>query len=240
MKYSQLKVFILMAFFFTSCGGQKKSDLSQELIRIESKDTVTYSGADEQTSHTSYEYTDSSGKQVVIYNSYPKGGSRYTDPKGNVYSYAVFWTRIRNETDHPLEVNIDFPETSYELSNFPGKYFKILVPSDTMTPDKIPLFNYGLTDIDTFLDNNTHKRSAVNRTIPSKESGGFYFLMLILTEHAAGMTRNELSLKGKDLYYKISRFSSTKPLTLIDEIEIPCGSINLKKLILRNKKKGHL
>ena len=223
---------MLMAFFFTSCGGQNKSDLSKESIRIETKDTATYSGADEKTSHTKYQYTDSSGKQVVIYNSYPKGGSRYTDPKGNVYSYAVFWTRIRNETDHPLEVKIEFPETSYEISNSPGKYFKLLVHSDTMTLDKIPSLNYGLTDINTFLDNNTHKPAALNRTIHSKESSGFYFLMLILTENATGMTRNGFSIKGQDLFYKISRYSSSKPITLIDEIEIPCGSINMKALIL--------
>jgi hypothetical protein len=182
--------------------------------------------------YTKYEYSDSNGKSIIIQNAFPRGGIKYTDPNGNVGGYAVFWTRIINETDNPLELKIDFPINSYEISNLPGKYFKVLVPADTMTLDKIPLFSYGLTDIESFLDNNIHKPSSLKRTINPKESSGFYFLMLILTEEATGMTRAGLSLKGQDLYYKISRYSITKPVSLIDEKEIHCGSINLKNLSL--------
>jgi hypothetical protein len=62
------------------------------------------------------------------------------------YVYAVFWTRTINETDNPQELKIDFPVNSYEVPSLPGKYFKILVPPDTMTLDKEPLFNHGLTE----------------------------------------------------------------------------------------------
>ena len=183
--------------------------------------------------YTKYEYIDSNGKSIIIQNSYPRGGMKYTDPNGKVCGYAVFWTRIINETDKPLELKIDLPINSYEISNFPGKFFKVLVPADTMTLDKTTLFLYGLTDIESFLDNNIHKPSSFKRTINPKESSGFYFLMLVLTEEATGMTRTGLSLKGQDLIYKISRYSITKPITLIDEKEIHCGSINLKNLMLQ-------
>lgn len=83
--------------------------------------------------YTKYKYTDSKGASVIIENSFPKGGMRYTGPKGEEYVYAVFWTRIINETANPLELKIDFPVDSYEIPDFPGKYYKILIPSDTMT-----------------------------------------------------------------------------------------------------------
>ena len=55
---------------------------------------------------------------------------------------------------------------------------KILLPSDTMTLDKEPLFDYGLTDLKSFLDNSIHKPSSLKRTINPKESSGFYVVIL--------------------------------------------------------------
>ena len=180
---------------------------------------------------TKYEYSDSEKKSITIENGYPRGGIKYIDSNGNENSYAVFWTRIINETDNPLELEIDLPINSYAISNFPGKNFKILVPNYNITLDKIPLINQ--TDLKSFLDNNIHKSALFNRTINPKESSGFYFVMLISTLEATGMTRTELKLKGQELFYKISRYSKTKPATIIDEKEIHCGSINLKNLKLR-------
>ena len=117
-------------------------------------------------------------------------------------------------------MKIDLPKNSYEISNFPGKYFELFLPSDTMTLDKMPLPGYGLKDIESFLDNNIHKQSSHKRTINPKESSGFYFVMFIMTLEATGMTRSGLSLKGQDLFYKISRHGGKQGNTLIDEIEI--------------------
>ena len=39
---------------------------------------------------TKYEYTDSTGKSLIIQNSLPRGGLTYTDPNGEIYVYAVF------------------------------------------------------------------------------------------------------------------------------------------------------
>ena len=50
------------------------------------------------------------GASLIIQNSFPRGGVKYTDPDGEVYYYAVFFTRIINETDNPFELTIDFLE----------------------------------------------------------------------------------------------------------------------------------
>ena len=120
---------------------------------------------------TKYEYSDSEEKSIIIENGYPRGGIKYIDPNGNESSYDVFWTRIINETDNPLELDIDLPINSYKISNFPGKNFKILVPNFNITLDKIPLINQ--TDLNFFLDNNIHKPALFKRTINQKESSGF-------------------------------------------------------------------
>jgi len=86
-----------MLVFFTSCGGQNKTDLPKEKIKSETKDAST-----SRWIYTKYEYTDSIGKSLIVQNSFPKGGTKYTDPDGEVYYYAVFFTRIINETDNPL------------------------------------------------------------------------------------------------------------------------------------------
>jgi polyisoprenoid-binding protein YceI len=214
MKYAHVYILFFVTFFLPSCGEQKKTNLPK--VTIEPENRNTSSGKDEADFHTKYEYADSIGKRIIIQNGYPRGGIKYTDPSNNENSYAVFWTRIINETDNQLELNIDFPIKSYEISNFPGKYFKILVPDDTLSHDKVPILN--LPSLTSFLNKNINNPSSFKRTINPKQSSGFYFVMLINTLEATGMTRTGLSLKGQDLFYKISRHSNT---TLIDEKEIP-------------------
>jgi hypothetical protein len=135
-------------------------------------------------------------------------------------------------TDNPLKLKIDFPVDSYEVPSLPGKYRKILVPPDTMTLDKFPLFNYGLTDIESFLDKSIHKPSSLNRTINPKESSGFYVVMLCLIEGAHGTMRTGLSLKGQNLFYRI-KLDGSKSNSKSNDKEIHCGSINLKNLMLQ-------
>jgi hypothetical protein len=220
-----LFVLFLMSVFLTFCG-QNQTKSPKETIKAETKDKVTSPGGDEHNIHTKYEYADSIGKRLIIQNSLPKGGIKYTDSNGEVYVYAVFWTRIINETDNPLELKIDFPVNSYEIPSLPGKYYKILVPPDTMTIDKEPLFNHGLADIEPFLDKRIHKSSSLKRTINPKGSSGFYVVILSLVEGAHGTMRTGLSLKGQDLFYRIKNDGS-KSNTKSSDKEINCGSINL-------------
>lgn len=219
-----------MFVFGTSCG-QNQTELSKDNSKPETKDIVTTTGSGEYNIHTKYEYTDSIGKRLIIQNSFPKGET-YTDPNGKEYFKVIFWTRIINETNNPLELKIDFPVDSYEVPSLPGKYFKILVPPDTMTLDKENAFNYGLADLGSFLDKSIHKPSSLNRTINPKESIGFYVVMLCLIEGAHGTMRTGLSLKGQDLFYRIKIDGSKSNTKSIDK-EIHCGSINLKYLMLQ-------
>lgn len=222
-----LLLIIVTAGLF-SCKHANKSVTENVDIETVNSEKITQIDKD---IFTKYEYSDSEEKRITIENGYLRGGIKYIDPNGNDISYAVFWTRIINETANPLELEIDLPINSYEISNFPGKNFKILVPNYNITLDKIPLINQ--TDLISFLDNNINKPALFKRTINPKESSGFYFVMLISTLEATGMARTELKLKGQELFYKISRYSNTKAETIIDEKEIHCGSINLKNLKLR-------
>lgn len=231
IKIKKLKKIIILILTITglfSCNQSNKSKSNTVAIETVNSEKNVQSDKDIYSKH---EYTDSYGKNIIIENGYPRGGVKYIDLDGKECSYAVFWTRINNETDNPLELNIDLPINSYKISNFPGKYFKVLIPTDTLTLDKIPLINQ--TTLKSFLDNNIYKSSSFKRTINPKKSNGFYFVMLISTLEATGMTRTELNLKEQKLFYKISRYSMTKPAKIIDEKEINCGSINLENLTLK-------
>ena len=239
MKKNHL-ILIIISLVFFSCGQVNKSTPA-----IPSKDKeapknlgVTENQKSAVISNHKYidtEYIYVNGK-LRIQNGFPKGGSKYTDPKGKVYGYAVFWTQIINETDNPLELKIDFLY-SYEVPSFPGKYFKILVPPDTVTIDKMDLFNYGLSDLESFLDNNIDKPSSLKRTINPKDSSGFYVVKLSLSSEGprggGDILRTGLSLKGQDLFYRVSVYDSLIPPSIIREKEIHCGRINLKKLELQ-------
>jgi hypothetical protein len=219
-KFVKLFALFLMSVFCTSCG-QNQTNAPKHNTKSETKDIATSPASNEKDIYTKYEYIDSIGKRLIIQNGFPRGGIKYTDPNGEVYMYAIFWTRIINETDNPLELRIDFPVDSYEVPSLPGKYYKILVPPDTMTLDKFPLFNYGLTDLKSFLDNSIHKSSSLKRTINPKESSGFYVVILCLVEGAHGTMRTGLSLKEQNLFYSVN------------DKEIHCGKINLKNLRLK-------
>jgi hypothetical protein len=223
---------LLLSLVICNSGeGQNKT------VPAKTKDIVSSPRPDDRGVHTKYEYTDSIGKRLIIQNGFPKGGSTYTDPNGKVYGYAVFWTRIINETETPLELEIEFLD-SYEVPSLPDKYYKLVVPRDTMTIDRIPLFNYGLTDLDSFLDTSIHKPSSLKKTINPKESSAFFVVKLALKAegpHGGGdILRTGLILKGQDLFYRVSVYNnSPASASLITEKEINCGSINLKNLILR-------
>lgn len=227
MKKSILLIIATAGLF--SCKQGSKSTL--ETVDIETSNSVKNVQNDKDI-YTKYEYADSKGGSLIIQNGFPRGGTKYTDSKGEVYNYAIFWTRIINETNNPLELKIDFPVDSYEVPTLPGKYFQILVPPDTMTLNKFPLLNYGLTDLESFLDKSIHKSSSLNRTINPKESSGFYVVMLCLIEGAHGTMRTGLSLKGQNLFYRI-KLDGSKSNSKSDDKEIQCGSINLENLMLK-------
>jgi hypothetical protein len=225
MKHIQLYALFLLFIFCTSCR-QKQTEPHKDNIKSETKDKVTSLGSNERDIYTKYEYTDSNGKRLIIQNSFPRGDS-YTDPNGKQYFKTIFCTRLINETDNPLALKIHFPVDSYEVASLPGKYFKLLVLPDTMTVDKEPLsYNYGLTDLKSFLDKRIHQPSSLKRTIHPTESSAFY-VVILFDQGVGGPIRTGLSIKGQNLFYRISRLDSTPAHSLMVEKEINCGSINL-------------
>jgi hypothetical protein len=213
-------LFILAILCLFSCNQNSKS-ISEKKEK----------NADENV-YSKNEYTNSDGGNINIENSLPKGGMKYTDANGKIYNYVVFWTRIINQTKNSVEVNINFPMDSFEVPSLPGKYYEILIPSDTMTIKKSPLYLYGLTNFESFLNNNIHKESNLKRTIESEESTGFYIVMLCLSEGAHGTMRTELNLKEGNLFYRV-KVDGTNTNNKSSDKQIRCGSIKLKKIILQ-------
>jgi hypothetical protein len=213
VKKTIILIFTITSLF--SCKQIKKS--TPETFEVETVNTIR-----------KYEYVDSMGKRLIIENSLPRGGE-YTDHNGKEYWTPTFWTRIINETENPVELKIDF-SVAYEVPSLPGKHFKILIPPDTMTLDKEPLQDYGIKDLKTFLDNNIHKPSSLKRTIDPKGSSGFY-VVILYDKGVSGPTRTGLNLKGQNLFYKVARYQGKQGVSLADEIEINCGSFNLKNLV---------
>jgi hypothetical protein len=208
---------IILVIVLFSCKQGNKSVDKEPLnsVKTTEKNKKSINNTDKSV-YSKYEYN-FKGKRLIVQNSLPKGGITYVDPKGNEYIYAVFWTRIINETDNFIEFKINFPLDSYEIPALPGKYYKTLIPSDTMTIQKIPLFNYGLTNLEPFLDKNIDRPSSLKRTIQPKESTGFYVVTFrLIGGDKYGVLRTELNLKGQNLFYKIR------------DKEILCGSIEIK------------
>jgi hypothetical protein len=217
-------ILILATTGLISCKQVSKS--TSDTVGIETLDSTKNVKSqkpsakhNENNFYTKYEYTESNGARLIIQNSFPKSGINYTDPNGKKYIYAVFWTRITNKTNNPIELTIDFPLDSFEIPSSSGNYMKLLLPSDTMTIDKEPLNDYGLT-IKSFLDNNLHKSSSLKRTINPKGSSAFYVVTLS-NRGVGGTLRTGFSLKGQNLLYRVN------------DKEILCGKIDLTKLMLR-------
>lgn len=218
-----LSILIVMTTMLFSCGQEHKStphkgseelEKSKTVMNTESQIRVDVS--DQKNVDTKYVYVDPSGHNLIIENSNPRGGLKYTDPMGEEYVYAVFWTRITNATNNPFEFIMEFSEDSYELKSSPGRFFKLFIPSDTMTPEKEPLFNYGL-DLKNYLDTNSRKQAQLMKTINPNGSSGFYVVTLF-NQGVDGTLRTGLCIKEQNIFYRIN------------DKEIHCGHINLKQL----------
>ncbi|MEO8116771.1 MAG: hypothetical protein ABI653_03925 [Bacteroidota bacterium] len=223
MKNNILLLIMATTGFFSCRQGSKSmndtinNEPLDSIKNVQSENSLT--NENDKNIYTKYTYTDSNGANLVIQNSFPKSGIHYTDPNGKKYIYAVFWTRIINETNNPLKLTIDFSLDSFAIPSSSGNYMKLLLPPDTMTMDKEPLFDYGLK-IKPFLDKNRNKSSSLKRIINPKSSSAFY-VVPFSNQGVKGTLRTELSLKGQNLFYRIN------------DKEIPCGSIHLKNFKLQ-------
>lgn len=231
MKHQQVTALLFLALFLASCGGQKTADIPKEHLTAETKEWASPSDTLRKYVYSRYAYTDPAGKRLIIRNGYPRGGMEYTDPQGVKYRYVVFWTRMENETDAPVELELEFPLNSIENGYSPGKFLNLLLPADTMTLDKVSAFSYGLTDLKPFFDRNLHKPSSLKRTIAPKGSSGFYVVILgEVNEGLGGAMRTELSLTGQELFYAVKILGMEKPLREVFNKKVPVGHISLKEM----------
>ncbi len=222
-----LILLILVTTVLFSCGQESKSTPGIAIKDIETSKTTGHVESQKRVAiysdqylDTRYAYADSSGKQLIIENSLPKGGLKYTDPIGKEYVYAVFWTRIINETANPFKWSIEVPVDSFKLPSSPDNYFKIFLPSEKMTNDKAPVFNYGLTALNSILDNKLQDSLSLQRSISSTETSLFY-VVILFKQGVEGTVRAGFSLKDDKLYYRVN------------DKEIHIGEFNFKKLKLQ-------
>jgi hypothetical protein len=194
---------------FFCCNRTVISDKKQ----TKPKPLTHYSGEYIDTEHR---YTDSTGIAVIIQNSIPRGG--IYEPDGNNFEIRIFWNRVINETDTPLELRMNFPVDSFPIRSSPDSFLKVFLPSDTMTIDKETSYGYGARGLTAFIETSMTKPTTLQRTINPKE--GCLFYIAVLLAEASGVARAELILKERDLFYRIRGIDQALDSTLI-----PCGRI---------------
>ena len=229
----RLIILIFVITWLCSCGQRSKSKTGKDSIDSEIVDSTKNDKSQlslipdlDKHIYTDTTYITSTGKEITIQNSFPRGGSieqdgtQYFDSSGKRNAFAVFWTRIINETTTPLEININFPADSFAIFTPPESYLKLFLPTDTMSFDKLTSYNYGLTGLKSYLDANFNKASMLRKTINPNEE--HIFLIATLSYQASGTPRAALILKEHDLYYRMS-------IAPHGYGTIPCGKIAFKK-----------
>ncbi|XLS27937.1 hypothetical protein ACJD0Z_12095 [Flavobacteriaceae bacterium M23B6Z8] len=152
---------------------------------------------------TTYTYTDTKGRKLVIQNSTPKGGLPYYDANEKEYIYFVFWTRITNESDDAVVINMNFPENSLKVPTAPDANFNLVLPKkQKMIPKYVPFFLYGIGDVRTIMDHQFGKPSSFKKKIKPNSSVMFYVVALS-DQRRNGVEKAGLNIDDKDLVYTI-------------------------------------
>jgi hypothetical protein len=175
---------------------------------------------------TESRYIDSTGIVLIIQNSVRQAGGSldstglrgYTDSNGKKFGFAIFWTRIVNETAAPIELTISFLADSIAIPPSSDSYLKLFLPPGTMTLGKEMLYNYGATGLKSFLDTAFHRPTTLQRTMKPNEAFSFYVLGI---HHKAvvGINRAGFVLKEQELFYRVDMVGE------LDSLLIPCGRI---------------
>ena len=158
-------------------------------------------------------YNSSVKNKTIITNSLPKGGG-IVSYKGKEYNYFIFWTNVRNEAPSPLNLKIKFPT----IISFKSKetYAKVVFTKSNMTLDKVQEFDYGLSGIPAFLNNESNQLKDLNNRISPFKNYLFYSAIFI--HKTMWPVRAEYILKDKKLFYRITAGT--------DVVMVPCGGID--------------
>jgi hypothetical protein len=162
-------------------------------------------------------FTDSKGNVAKIIHSFPRGGGEVYK-NGKKYSYVVFWTRVFNQSATPLELKVKFPEVTF--FNWPDDYIRIVLPEETMLMDKVHAFDYGLTHLQSFLNDKSNQLNSLQKRINPNQEHIFYIIVFMHIKNW-GPARAKFELKDQALFYKISMGADTTM--------IPCGHLYFKK-----------
>jgi hypothetical protein len=149
-------------------------------------------------------YSESTSNGITIQNSFPRGGP-YTGPERNFnYSHLVFFTRVINETNAPVELLLNFSADSIAIPSSPDTFVKLFLPPDTMTISKRHVFDYGVKPFKDF-----DKPTTFQRTINPGEDCLFNVVAIFYQTKPTEENRNrggnraELVLIGEKLFYKM-------------------------------------
>lgn len=237
MKNKQIIAIIILALGQLTCFGQA-GKIKKKLESIQLKYLHNTQQYVVRADGNLMEADTTEKNHLLIQNSYPKGGN-YINPKGESFGYGVFWTRIVNESAFPIKITIHFPSDSFPIINGtipalgnlfdvsadsaaifnpPKKYFKLFLPPDKMTLDKLSLFDYGATGVPSFLDTCLNEATSLEKTIQPQEASLFY-VGILLNVPDNGPVRTGVIAKNQQLFYSVSIGRQ------LDRVLIPCGHI---------------
>jgi len=147
-----------------------------------------------------YEHTNS---EVLLQTSFPKGGP-YPGPTTEHYnhSYLVFFSRMENISQKPVRFQLEFSAQEIAIPNAPEARMKVFLPSETMTPEKVSQFSYGITTLDLL-----QQTTQFQKTLQPGEDCYFYLVAFFYQTHPnplneyRGGNRAAILLDGQDLVF---------------------------------------
>lgn len=232
LKSDKVKITIITFLIIISSGFYScfKNIKSKDFIPGQHSQIDSVINNEEQTKYnsdsyldTEFKYTDAAGNDIIIQNSLPKGVGDidgfwgYTDSEGQFYSYGILWSKVMNNTSSPIKLSIHFPSDLHTAYSD----FKLFLPSDTMTEEKVSMYNFGIKGLKSFLDINFNKPTSLEKELLPQEAIQFY--VALLSKNIDGVLRTGFFLKEQELFYKIS----IRPQ--FDSISFSCGEIEIIK-----------
>ncbi|MEM6725991.1 MAG: hypothetical protein AAF598_18255, partial [Bacteroidota bacterium] len=136
------------------------------------------------------------------------------------YSHLVFFSRVLNETDQPIKLQLQFSADAYPIPSSPNVFIQLLLPEEVMTMDKQSQFTYGLSRLE-HLDVATCHQQVIQ---PGAE-GLFYTVALFYQDVPdewiadRGGNRAELTMDGQDLYFNLLPQVEALPVGRISIVE---------------------
>ncbi len=150
-------------------------------------------------------YSEIESDGILIQNSFPKGGP-YTGPTKKYFNHSnlVFVTRVSNTTEDALALSIHFSADSIAIPSSPDTFLKLFLVPDTMTIEKLPLFNYGFSALASLEEpTEFHKKLEPKEECLFRVVAIFYQTRDDVLYQERGGNRAELVLEGQDLFYRM-------------------------------------